>query len=100
MLNLNNVYNYYSSQLAAPNRSRFQSHKRNDLKTVYNNMVKQNQHSPFYKFTFSDATQAYAIGIKEVAMSLQAEGKSLSGQEDSVFDQMTAVSDNENVVFA
>ena len=100
MLNLNNVYNYYSSQLAAPNRSRFHSHKRNDLKTVYNNMVKQNQHSPFYKFTFSDATQAYAIGIKEAAMSLQAEGKSLSGQEDSVFDQMTAVSDNENVVFA
>lgn len=101
MLNLNNVYNYYSTQLAVPkSNSKVNSHKRNDLKTVYNNMVKQNQHSPFYKFTFSDATQAYAIGIKEAAMSLEADSKSLSGQDDSIFDQMTAVSDNENVVFA
>lgn len=101
MLNLNNVYNYYSTQLAVPkNNSKVNSHKRNDLKTVYNNMVKQNQHSPFYKFTFSDATQAYAIGIKEAAMSLEADSKSLSGQNESIFDQMTAVSDNENVVFA
>lgn len=101
MLNLNNVYNYYSTQLAVPkNNSKVNSHKRNDLKTVYNNMVKQNQHSPFYKFTFSDATQAYAIGIKEAAMSLEADSKALGGQNESVYEQMTAVSDNENVVYA
>ncbi|MCM1497934.1 MAG: hypothetical protein NC124_05655 [Clostridium sp.] len=106
MMNLTNVYNYYSTQVLAAAtggsraNSRFNSHKRDDLKTIYNNMVKQNIHSPFYKFTFSDATQAYAIGIKEAAMALEAESKSLSGQNNSVLDQMTVVSDDESVVFA
>ena len=71
MVNLNNVYNYYSSQLAlSKSYSKPQSHEKNDLKTVYKNMVKQNQNSPFYKFAFPDSTQAYAIGIKEAAMNL------------------------------
>lgn len=100
MLNLNNVYNYYGSQVIAPKSSRSASHKKDDLKTIYNNMVKQNQHSPLYKFTFSDATQAYAIGIKEAAMALESESRFLGGQDDNVFTQMTAVSDNENVVYA
>lgn len=100
MLNLNNVYNYYSSQVIAPKGNKSSSHKKDDLKTIYNNIIKQNQTSPFYKFTFSDATQAYAIGIKEAAMTLEAESKSLSGRGEGIFKQMTAISDNENVVFA
>lgn len=101
MLNLNNVYNYYSAQIIAPkNNGRASSHKKDDLKTVYNNMIKQNKDSPFYKFTFSDATQAYAIGIKEAAMALESESKSLAGQNDNVFEHMTAISDNENIVYA
>jgi len=69
MLNLDNVYNYYNTHLIIPKtNSRYNSHKRNDLKNVYNSMVKQNQHSPFYKFSFPDSTQAFAIGIKEAAM--------------------------------
>lgn len=103
MLNLNNIYNYYSMQMMSPMTNRrhtIQKKEKDDLKTVYNNMVKQNKNSPFYKFTLSDATQSYAIGIKEAAMTLESESKSLSGQNDSVFKQMTAVSDNENVVYA
>lgn len=100
-LNLNNVYNHYSMQMVAPLTNRKQSsQKKDDLKTVYNNMVRQNQNSPFYKFTLSDTTQAYAIGIKEAAMALEAESQSLSTKDDSVFKQMTAVSDNENIVYA
>jgi flagellar hook-associated protein 2 len=101
MVNLNNIYNYYSSQLVLPkSHSKPQSHEKNDLKTVYKNMVKQNQNSPFYKFAFPDSTQAYAIGIKEAAMDLESESKSLGGDTDSVFEEMTAVSSNENVVYA
>lgn len=100
-LNLNNVYNHYSMQMVAPLTNRKQnSQKKDDLKTIYNNMVRQNQSSPFYKFTLSDTTQAYAIGIKEAAMALEAESQSLSTKDDSVFKQMTAVSDNENIVYA
>ena len=101
MLNLNNVYNFYSSQIMAPKgNNRFHSHKRDDLKTLYNNMVKQNQHSPVYKFAFPDSTQIYAIGIKEAAMALEAESKALGSPNTNVFDEMMAVSDNENIVYA
>lgn len=101
MVNLNNVYNYYSTQLTPPKANqRSNSHKKDDLKTVYQNIVKQNQHSPLYKFTFSDHIQAYAIGIKEAAMALDADSESLSGQSDNGFAEMKAVSSNENVVYA
>lgn len=101
MLNLNHVYNYYNTQIAPPRGpSRPQANKRNDLKTVYNNMVKQNQNSPFYKFTFSDANQAYAIGIKEAALSLEMESTLLSGQGNDQKEHLKAISDNEGIVFA
>lgn len=103
MLDLNNIYNYYHSmQLFAPrgNNRTNNSHKKDDLKTLYNNMVKENTSSPFYKFTFSDATQAYAIGIKEAALTLESESQALSGEDNDVFKQLTAVSENENVLYA
>ncbi|MDE6432705.1 MAG: hypothetical protein K2L07_00575 [Lachnospiraceae bacterium] len=101
MVNLNNIYNYYSSQLvSSKNYNKSQSHNQNDLKTVYKNMIKQNQHSPFYKFAFPDSTQMYAIGIKEIAMDLESESKFLGSHDDSIFEEMKAVSDNENVVYA
>ena len=101
MVNLNNIYNYYSSQLISPKSyNKAQSHEKNDLKTVYKNMVKQNQHSPFYKFAFPNSTQTYAIGIKEAAMNLESESKFLGSHDDSIFEEMTAVSDNENIVYA
>ena len=101
MLDLNNVYNFYSSQIMVPKgNNRFHSHKRDDLKTLYNNMVKENQHSPIYKFAFPDSTQIYAIGIKEAAMALEAESKALGSPNTNIFDEMMAVSDNENIVYA
>lgn len=100
MLNLNHVYNYYSTQIASQQGpQRVHANKRNDLKTVYNNMVKQNQNSPFYKFTFSDTNQAYAIGIKEAALTLESESRTLSRDEHQL-EHLKAVSDNENIIFA
>lgn len=101
MVNLNNIYHHYSPQLAMPKTyGKSRLHEKNDLKTVYKNMVKQNQNSPFYKFAFPNSTQVYAIDIKETAIELEAQSKALGGYDDSVFDEMTAISDNENVVYA
>ncbi len=102
MVNLNNVYNYYSSTILPPkgNQKSNSSHKKDDLKTLYQNIVKQNKDSPLYKFTFSDQIQAYAIGIKEAAMALEAESDSLSGDGNKGFAEMKAVSSNEKVAYA
>lgn len=105
MVNLNNVYNYYSTQILPSGgnqkaHSSNKSHKKDDLKTVYQNIVKQNTNSPLYKFTFSDNLQAYAIGIKEAAMALDNESDILSGEATNGFSEMKAVSSNENVAYA
>lgn len=100
MLNLNNIYNYYSSQLIIPKSTKVHARKIDDLKEVYKKMVKQNQTSPLYKFTFSDAVQSYAIGIKEAAISLENDSRNLGNSEDTVFEELVAVSDNENIVYA
>lgn len=101
MLNLNNVYSYYGTQAIWPKGyNKSQSHDKNDLKTVYKNMVKQNQKLPFYKFSFPDTTQAFAIGIKEAAMGLEFQSSSLSNYGTGTLEELTAVSDDESVVFA
>ncbi len=100
MMNLSNVYHYYSGQMVIPKENfRSNSQKKDDLKTLYQNIVKQNQYSPFYKFTFSSATQAYTIGIKEAAMSLERDSESLGGKEDTL-NEMKAVSTNESILNA
>lgn len=101
MVNLNNVYNYYSTQFQPTKSSqKSSSHKKDDLKTVYQNIIKDNQHSPLYKFTFSDHIQAYAIGIKEAAMSLEADGDALSTDGGKGLSEMKAISSDERVVYA
>ena len=101
MLNLNNIYNHYSSQLVTPKQSsKFRSHEPQALKNVYKNMIKLNQNSPLYKFSFSDATQIYAISIKEAALSLEAESLALGGHTENMVDEMMVVSSNENVLYA
>ena len=101
MLNLNNIYNHYSSQLVTPKQSsKFRSHEPQALKNVYKNMIKLNQNSPLYKFSFSDATQIYAISIKEAALSLEAESLALGGHTENLVDEMMVVSSNENVLYA
>lgn len=100
MLNLSNVYHYYSGQIANPKQNlRSNSQKKDDLKTLYHNIVKQNQQSPFYKFTFSNTVQAYTIGIKEAAISLESDSESLSNADER-FNEMKAVSSNESVLYA
>lgn len=100
MLNLSNVYQHYSSQMVIPKENfRSNTRKKDELKSVYQNIIKQNQHSPFYKFTFSNVVQTYAIGIKEAAMSLESDSESLSGSDD-MHTEMKAISSNESVLYA
>ncbi len=43
---ISNVYNYYLSQYATKPSSRFDSHKKSELRNVYNKMVSINRRSP------------------------------------------------------
>lgn len=95
------AYAYYLSTYSNIRPSRYDSHKKSDLREVYNHMVKINKESPLYKLLNDDAVVKYAIDIKENAKSIQHVVASLSdsyGSFSDSFRKKVAVSSNEESV--
>ena len=101
VINNTNVYNYYLSTYGASSgKDRYDSHKRTELKDVYNRMVRATKDSPLYKINFdSDATE-FAIDLKESARRMQNVVASLTTEDagiESVFNKRIAMSSDEAV---
>ena len=71
MARIANAYAYYLSTYGNNRPSRYDSHKRSDLRRIYNHMVKTNKESPLYKLSSEDEVTRYAIDIKENAKAMQ-----------------------------
>lgn len=98
---LNGVYNHYLTTYAPKGTSRFDTHKKSELRSVYNSMVKLNKESPWYLPTDAAATQAYAVGLKESARNLRNTIASLGGlEEEELLAKKVATSSNEEVLTA
>jgi flagellar hook-associated protein 2 len=69
---LNTVYNQYLTTYA-PKKSdtRYDTHKRSELKGITNSMVKVNKDAPLYKLESSPESREYIIGLKEESRILQ-----------------------------
>lgn len=97
------AYAYYLSTYGNLKPSRYDSHKKSELRRVYNHIVKSNKESPLYKLLNEDAAARYAIDIKENAKNIQNVVASLSdtyGDVGDSFRKKVAVSDNTNKVDA
>lgn len=66
---IDSAYQYYLSTYAGSGMSRYDTHKKSQLRAVYNNIVKVNKDSPLYKINFTRDTGRFAIDIKEQARS-------------------------------
>lgn len=68
---ISSVYSYYMSTYGN-NRtvSKYDSHKKSELKDRYNDILHSNSKAPVYKVDLSDAAQKFAIDVKENALSL------------------------------
>ncbi|MCR4717116.1 MAG: flagellar filament capping protein FliD [Lachnospiraceae bacterium] len=97
-LDLNPVYNYYSSTVYNATQTKYDSHKTSDLKKVYNNMVKNNTKSPLFKVKVNEKMQDYAIGLKSAAIGLQNFSELLSDKEEDTFSKLMATSEDPSVV--
>ena len=101
MARIDSVYNYYIATYANKEVSRYDSHKKSDLRKVYNQIIKSNKESPLYKIPDAENVKRYAIDIKENARSLKNVVASLADQygvfEDS-FQKKVAVSSDESKV--
>lgn len=92
------AYAYYLSTYSNNRPTRFDSHKRADLRKIYNQMVKTNREAPLYKLSNDDVVAKYAIDIKENAKQIQNVVASLSdsyGVFQDSFRKKVAVSSDE-----
>lgn len=99
---ISSAYTYYLSTYGGQQVSKYDTHKRSELRNVYNNMLKVNKKSPLYKLLDTDNVQKYAIDLKESARSLKNVAASLTDMNGSIsgFLRKKAVSGNTAIVEA
>lgn len=96
---LNSVYNNYLSTYTPKELTRFDTHKKSELRGVYNSIVKLNKESPWYLPTTSKATQHFAVDLKENARELHNTIANLGGlEENGLLNKKSAFSSNNAVV--
>lgn len=89
---VSSVYSYYLSQYGNRSTSKYDSHKKSDLKNTYNKILKINRDMPSYKIDLSEAAQRYAIDLKEHARSFSNIAASLSGADEDIAFKKSATS--------
>ena len=98
---LSTVYNHYLTTYAPKRTTRYDAHKKSELRNVYNSIVQLNKESPWYLPTTGKDVQQYAIDLKENARSLHNTIASLGGLDDSeLLSKKAAFSTNEDVASA
>ena len=98
---MNTVYNNYLTSYTPKPLTRFDSHKKSELRNIYNSIVKLNKDAPWYLPTTSRDTQQYAVDLKENARGLHNTIAQLGGLErEGLFSKKNAYSTNEEVATA
>jgi len=92
------IYNNYLAAYS-PSVTRFDSHKKSELRNTYNSIVKLNKESPWFLPVTSKDSQSFAVSLKENARELRSEIAELGGlEEDGLLSGKSAYSSDKNVV--
>lgn len=98
---LDNVHNFYMTTYADKTNSPYDTHKKSELRGVYNSIVKINKDAPLYILDNTQESRQYAIGLKENARSLKNTIASVGGMdEEDILNKKTASSTNPNLATA
>lgn len=98
---MNTVYNNYMTTYSPKPLTRYDTHKRSELRSVYNTIVKLNKDAPWYLPTTSKDAQQYAIDLKENARGLRNTIAQLGGlEQDGLFRKKSAFSTDEGAAQA
>lgn len=98
---LNAVYNNYLTTYSPMTQTRYDTHKKSELRSVCNSIVKITTKSPWYLPTTNKETQHYAVSIKENARELRNTIAQLGGMEpNGIFSKKSAYSSDEEIASA
>ncbi len=96
------IYNQYSTAyMPRKSDTRYDSHRRSELRSICANMAKVNRDNPLYLLKQTPDTQQYIVDLKENVRDLRNTIiDSLGGVENADFNGKIAYSTNDNIVSA
>lgn len=100
---IDSAYHYYLSAYGNSVTSRYDTHKKSELRNVYNSMLKINKEAPLYKLKNDGDVPRFLIDIKEHARQIKNVVSSLSDSAEgleSAFQKKVAYSTDEDIVRA
>lgn len=103
MATIDSAYHYYLSAYGNSATSRYDTHKKSELRSIYNSILKINKESPLYKLKSDESVPRFLIDIKEHAKQIKNVVSSLSDNEEgfvSAFQKKVAFSSDADVVSA
>ncbi|MBE6015732.1 MAG: hypothetical protein E7241_10300 [Lachnospiraceae bacterium] len=97
------TYNYFMSDYAnsVNKTSRYDAHKKSELKGIYNSIVKMNKDNPLYMFKKSQEATSMAVNIKESARELTNTLASIAKDrysDNDLFDRRVAYSSDADIL--
>ena len=101
MMALNTVYNHYLTTYSRGPMTKYDTHKKSELRDIYQSIVKLNKESPLYLPDTTKESQAYAVNVKEGARELHNTIAALGGiDEEELLNKKVAFSSNEDMLSA
>lgn len=98
---LNTVYNHYLTTYSRGTMTKYDTHKKSELRDIYQSIVKLNKESPLYLPDTTKESRAFAIGVKEGARELHNTIAALGGiDEEELLNKKVAFSSNEDILSA
>lgn len=99
---MTNIYNHYMTTYSPKKTdARLDSHNRNELKNIYDKILKLNKEAPLYIYERSPQTANFALTLKENTRQLQHTILDSTGSKDEdLFKNKTAFSSDENILSA
>ena len=88
MARIDAAYNYFMTTYGGNIGSRYESHKKSELRDTCNKIVKANKDAPLYKIKDTEDMGQFAIDIKENANSMAVSVSNLSSAGESVEDML------------
>jgi flagellar hook-associated protein 2 len=101
MARIDAAYNYFMTTYGESIGSRYESHKKSELRDTYNKIVKTNKDSPLYKIKETEDMGQFAIDIKEHANAMANAVSNLTSSGDdisSILEKRMASSSDPNSV--
>lgn len=99
---LNNIYNYYHAAYYYPRTSsKYDAHKKEELKNVYNSIRSIDKEAPVFLMDHSADIEKYTIQMKESALKFRDDVAALGGlDETTMFEQKAVYSSNTDLAEA